>query len=352
MPNSASPTRRNSSANSVNTPPSSGPSMKPARQQDHEQQRRQQRHHHAEQREGLQRHQREAGHQIEVEPHQAVAANTSIRRHGAPRGRPPPRSDCARTVGQRRDEGVHLVALVDQLHHVAAVGAHHRALVGHRDAGEPLAQPVHGPRGPAPPGDVLAVAADRADVVVAVVHRVQQQADLLGRVLQVGIERDDASPRHMLEARQDRPVLAEVAVEEDHARDVGPALELRRQQRGRAVAAAVVDEDDLVGCARAHRAPDRAARTGPAGPAPRCRPESRRSARAIVVESVLSGWSSVADCSAPRPSACAHTRSTSASRMAGNNGSVTCARRCPRRPGNRPRAQPMARNIENRCIAG
>ena len=170
-------------------------------------------------------------------------------------------------VGQRRDEGVHLVALVDQLHHVAAVGAHHAALVGHHDAREAAAQPVHRARGPAAPGRVVAVAADRADVVVALVHRGQQQVDVFGRVLQVGVERDDALAAAMLEAGQDGAVLAEVAVEQDHPRDIGPALELLGQQRRRAVAAAVVDEDDFVGDPQRIERRDRAAQRARASPA-------------------------------------------------------------------------------------
>ena len=94
---------------------------------------------------------------------------------------------------------------------------------------------------------ILARAPHAADVVVARVHRGQQLADLLGRVLQVGVERHDALAAAALEAGDDRHVLAVVGVEQHDARDVGAALELLAQQRRRAVAAAVVDEDDLVG---------------------------------------------------------------------------------------------------------
>ncbi len=44
----------------------------------------------------------------------------------------------------------------------------------------------------APPPRVLARAAHAADVIVAGVHRGEQLADLLGRILQVGVERHDA----------------------------------------------------------------------------------------------------------------------------------------------------------------
>src|SRR3989338_4657141 len=50
----------------------------------------------------------------------------------------------------------------------------------------------------------------------------------------------------MLEARHDRHVLAEVAVEQDYPRHIGALLKLFAQYRGGTVTAAVVDEYDLV----------------------------------------------------------------------------------------------------------
>jgi hypothetical protein len=84
-------------------------------------------------------------------------------------------------------------------------------------------------------------------IVGALVHRREELADLLGRVLQVGVERHDAPAADTLEAGDDRHVLAVVRVEQHDARDVGPNAKLVGEQRGRAVAAAVVDEQDLVG---------------------------------------------------------------------------------------------------------
>ena len=55
------------------------------------------------------------------------------------------------------------------------------------------------------------VAPHAADVIVAGVHRGEQLADLLRRILQVGVERDDALAAHLREARDDRHVLAVVA---------------------------------------------------------------------------------------------------------------------------------------------
>ena len=73
---------------------------------------------------------------------------------------------------------------------------------------------------------VLALRADRADVVVARVHLGEQLADLLRRILQVGVQRDDALAAHLLEAGHDRHVLAEVGGEQDDARHVGTPVEL------------------------------------------------------------------------------------------------------------------------------
>ena len=58
--------------------------------------------------------------------------------------------------------------------------------------------------------------------------------------------RDGAAAAAMLEAGDDRHVLAEITAEEDDPRDVRPLLELLAQQRRRAVAAAVVDEQHFV----------------------------------------------------------------------------------------------------------
>ncbi len=161
----------------------------------------------------------------------------------------------------------------DRVDDVAAVGAQHAALVGHPDVGDALAQPVHRARCDAPPPRVLARSPHAADVVVAGVHLGQQAGDLLRRILQVGIERDDALAAHVLEAGDDRHVLAVVGVEQDDPRHVGSGQELVLEQRRRAVAAAVVDEDDLV---RDMQRVERRIQPGEqarAGRPPRCRPE-------------------------------------------------------------------------------
>ena len=151
------------------------------------------------------------------------------------------------TVGQRRDEGVDGAAAHDRVDHGAAVGAQHAALVGHLDVRRPLPHEVDELRGPGAEERVLPVQPEAADVVVARVDLREQLRNLLGRILQVGVERDDDVAAHPLERRHDRHVLAVVGVEIDDAGDVGPRGVLGAEQFERPVGAAVVGEDDLVG---------------------------------------------------------------------------------------------------------
>ena len=263
----------------------------------------------------MQRNHREAGHQVEIEADQAIervfrfalGALFVLHHHlGGVLGE---------GVGQRRDEGVDLLAGVDGGYDVAAVGAQHAALVGHLDVGDALAQVVHGARCDVAPPAVVALFADAADVIVALVHFGEHLADFFRRVLQVGVQGDDALALAMLEAGHDRHVLAEVAVEQHDASDVRALLELLAQDGGGTVAAAVVDEDDLV----------RNAELVERGIEP---VEQGLQALFLVVYRdddgefdgvhflVVSMISLTAE----------HTRSTSASSIAGNSGSVTVSR--------------------------
>jgi hypothetical protein len=101
-------------------------------------------------------------------------------------------------------------------------------------------------RGHSPPARILARAAHATDVVVACVHRFEQPADFLRRILQVGVQRHHAFAAHPLESGDDRHVLAVIGVEQHDPRHVRPRQELVFQQRCRAIAAAVVDEDHFV----------------------------------------------------------------------------------------------------------
>ena len=74
--------------------------------------------------------------------------------------------------------------------------------------------------------------------------------NFFGRVLQVGIKGDDDLAGRVLESGEDRRVLAEVALKQDHVRFPRARSVLGAQQRDRAIGAAVVHEDALVRCAQ------------------------------------------------------------------------------------------------------
>src|SRR5690625_8013648 len=86
---------------------------------------------------------------------------------------------------------IDLARAVDRIDHGAIVGPEHAALIGHAHMRNLLAHAIVEPRGPAPPRTVLALAPNRADVVVDLVHFCQQIGDFLGWSLQVGVRRDD-----------------------------------------------------------------------------------------------------------------------------------------------------------------
>ena len=93
---------------------------------------------------------------------------------------------------------------------------------------------------------VLALPADRADVVIAFAHLGHQVADFFGRVLQVGVKGNNHVAATGFEARHDRHVLAKVAIEQHHSCYIRAPGELLTQDGRGAVARTVVDEDDLV----------------------------------------------------------------------------------------------------------
>ena len=132
-------------------------------------------------------------------------------------------------------------------HDEARIAAHHAALVGDAYRRDPFAQLVDSLREPFAPPAILALAADGAHVVVALVEHGDQLADFLGGILQVGIQGDHVVAARIRQSRHDRRMLAEIRVKQHHARLFGPALELLAQQRRRAILAAVVDEHALVG---------------------------------------------------------------------------------------------------------
>jgi len=149
-------------------------------------------------------------------------------------------------VRQRRDERVDRAAADNCLDHRPPIRAQHAALVGHFNVGRVLADIVDEPRRGGAEKGILAVEPVAADVVVPGIDLRQQLRNLLGRILQVGIERDDHLAPHALERRHDRHVLPVVRVEIDHPRDLRPRGVLGPQQLERTVGTAIVGEHHLV----------------------------------------------------------------------------------------------------------
>ena len=135
---------------------------------------------------------------------------------------------------------------------------------------------------------VLAFLADGSDHVVPLLHLRHQFRDLLGRVLQVGVQGDDDFAAALLEGRQDRHVLAEIAVELHHLylRVCRRPLLQDFQERSRVPSSVKMISNGLP---RASALPGRAGRRGDGGFPPRCRPGLRRICRVFRTCDYLAG---------------------------------------------------------------
>ena len=166
---------------------------------------------------------------------------------------------------------------------------------------------------------------------MAFAHFRDQLADFLRRILQVGVERDDDVAAAVLETGHDRHVLAGIGGKQDDAGDIGPRLELLAQDRRRAVAAAVVDEDDLVGFAQGV---ERRVKAG----------EQRRESGFLVVDGDDDGECGRGHAISGRLAVSAEqTRSTSLSCIEGKRGSVSVAAPMRSASGKSPPLKPSAR---------
>ena len=83
------------------------------------------------------------------------------------------------------------MTLQHRVHHRAPVGPQHATVIMHEYAGGELHCLIDQPGGEFAKQRVLAQLADRADHLGAFFDLDQQIGDLLGRVLQIGIQRDD-----------------------------------------------------------------------------------------------------------------------------------------------------------------
>ena len=148
-------------------------------------------------------------------------------------------------VGQHRDEGAALVALQHGVHHRAAVGTQHAAVVVHIHPGGTAHRIVHQARGEAAEQGVAPVLAHAAHHIATLGDGTQQLGDLLRRILQVGVQGHHHLAPGVGETGHDRRVLTVVAVEQ-HA-DHPPRLSgcgVGDDRRG-GVRAAVVHQYDL-----------------------------------------------------------------------------------------------------------
>ena len=206
------------------------------------------RHSHPQQRKHLQRHQRKAGHQVKIQAQQLIERIFRFARRALGVRHHHLRRMDGEGIRQRRNEGAHFTRLVHQFDDPPRIRAQHATLIGHFDFGRALANAVEQfRRRTAPPGIPAPQVADGADVIKAFAVRGQQFVNLFGWILQISVKGHRHFATHMSEARHDGAVLAEVAREQRDAGFVRALLLLLKQQSRRAILAAVVDEDHLVG---------------------------------------------------------------------------------------------------------
>ena len=113
----------------------------------------------------------------------------------------------------------------DLLDHRTPVGPQHGAAVGHRYPDGERGETAHDRRDRAAQERVVAALAARADRVVARVDLRQEPWDLLGRVLQVRVERDHHRAAGVGEAGQHRRMLPGIAGERHHLHGGIPSLD-------------------------------------------------------------------------------------------------------------------------------
>ena len=155
----------------------------------------------------------------------------------------------------RRQEPVHAARQLRADDELAAIGLETAAAVIHRHAGRPRDQPVGDTRREDTGHERLApLQAPPAYDVDPLVEAREQARDVGGVVLAVAVERDHDGATRMREPGRKRRGLPEVAVEIDDA-DMRVRRGQQLEARERAVAAAVVDEEDFVRPAEVARDP-------------------------------------------------------------------------------------------------
>jgi hypothetical protein len=144
---------------------------------------------------------------------------------------------------QRRQEAVHALEELDAPQIVRADGSQGTSHVRDRLTRDEVAEAIGDARGDASYDPVAALLTHAADHV-RIVEGGEQQGDVRGIVLQVGIEGDCDVAAHAGEARREGRRLPVMPVEGDHA-NAGITLRELAHPRQAAVTAAVVHEEDL-----------------------------------------------------------------------------------------------------------
>lgn len=188
-----------------------------------------------------------AGHQVEVEAEQLDQAILGLAplafgvAHGN-LGHPP-----GKDIGQGRNEAGGLLALVDRVDHLPAVGPQHATVVPQLDAGDPGHHHVHQVGGQFPEQGILAVLPPAAHGVVTFLDLCHQAGNLFRRVLQVRVQSDHHLAPGRLKAGEDGLVLAEIAVKLQSPEVFRVLIVELGEDFPGAVAGAVIHQDDFKG---------------------------------------------------------------------------------------------------------
>ena len=154
----------------------------------------------------------------------------------------------ARALPRRVDgnEAVHLAVQLDVAQHVAPVGLQRAAVIVQAHAADGRDQPVGDPaRQLAAELAVLPIAPPPGDDVAARVELAQKLSDVRRIILQIAVHRHDHVTPRRLDSGAHRRRLAKIETETDDAQFLSPRRVVLQLVEG-AVAAAVVDTDDLV----------------------------------------------------------------------------------------------------------
>ena len=148
-------------------------------------------------------------------------------------------------VGERGNERRLLVAIDHRIDDMPPIRAQHASVVVHRHADDQGGQPVVQARRVLSIRLIVTLLAPSADHVVAFIDRRDQPRDFFRRILQVRVERDDDVAARLLEAREDRRMLSEIARQLDHPHTPLFARRNFAQDAERIVVRSVIDKNRL-----------------------------------------------------------------------------------------------------------